>query len=190
MANLVPLLGVVFWKWKPVTIASLFWLETFIIVFENVPRLALAGRKSLSWSEEVKLSQEGCIGILFTTFFTGNVVLISGMVFLGGFVQPGTTYGFEGTGLPLLCLAASHAVCFFTEYVGKQEYVNATRKDLLLQPFRRSAIMFCVGIPGCLVMELLRAPGWSFALLIAVKIAADLGAHLRERETFGRNAPQ
>jgi hypothetical protein len=47
VANLIPLVGVVFFGWSLATILVIYWLENGIVGFWNVPRMALAGRGAL-----------------------------------------------------------------------------------------------------------------------------------------------
>ena len=47
IANLIPLVGVVFFGWNLATILIIYWLENGIVGLWNVPRMALAGRQSV-----------------------------------------------------------------------------------------------------------------------------------------------
>ena len=46
-ANLVPLVGVIFWDWDAFVLLMLYWLETAVIAFWTVVRIATLPRASL-----------------------------------------------------------------------------------------------------------------------------------------------
>ncbi len=41
-ANVIPIIGVLFFKWSLITILVLYWLENGIVGLWNIPRIALA----------------------------------------------------------------------------------------------------------------------------------------------------
>jgi len=51
-ANLLPLAGVLFWSWDAFVLLMLYWLETAVIGFWTIVRVATAPRGSLGASRQ------------------------------------------------------------------------------------------------------------------------------------------
>jgi hypothetical protein len=179
-ANLVPIAGVLVMDWNLSDVAVLYWAETAVIGFWSVAKLAVVEK----W------------GALFTgPFFIGGFGAFMSMHFL--FIYYFFVRGLEAAGpepsvgealldlfdplLPALAsLFISHGISFFTNYLGRQEYLHTDRKRLLSEPYSRIFLMHVTVIVGGFVTMLLRAPQPALVMLVALKIAADLRAHRKE----------
>jgi hypothetical protein len=71
-------------------------------------------------------------------------------------------------------------------YLRKGEYRNANLDELMFQPYGRVIILHLTILLGGAVAMALRSPVWALVLMIALKVAVDLRAHLKEREKLGR----
>jgi hypothetical protein len=172
--------------WNLSDVMVLYWAETAVIGFWSVAKLAVVEK----------------LGALFTgPFFIGGFGAFMSMHFL--FIYYFFVRGLDAAGpepsvgealldlfaplwLAVASLFVSHGVSFFTNYLGRQEYLDADRKRLLGEPYGRIFIMHLTVIAGGWVTMLLGAPQAALLVLIALKIASDLRAHRKEH---ARDAP-
>jgi len=80
----------------------------------------------------------------------------------------------------LAVLFISHGVSFFTNYLGRREYLGMDLKAQMSEPYKRIIVMHVTLIIGGFLTMLLRSPEAVLLLLIALKTAADLRAHRKE----------
>lgn len=137
-ANLVPLIGAVWFGWDVTTVLLTYWLENGIVGLLNVPKMLLAGGK------EQPLSAVGAaagIGgwVALTLFFVvhyGIFWLVHGVfviVLAGGAL-------------------ASHAVSFWLNYIGRGEYRNASLGGQMFAPYPRMVVLHLTIVLGGAVL--------------------------------------
>jgi len=86
----------------------------------------------------------------------------------------------DGLLLSFGLLAASHVVSFFTNYVGRGEYLRATPQGQMMSVYGRVFVLHVTIIAGAFVVGLFGTPFAALALLVGLKTAIDLFLHLRE----------
>lgn len=192
-ANLAPLLGVVGFGWDVFPLMLLFWAENVVIGGFNILKM-LTSRAGGAVATVAKL--------FFIPFFTvhyGLFTFVHGSFILGLF--GGDQFRGPDVGrfasaisehelwLPLLGLVASHGVSFVTNYLGAGEFRRATLPALMMQPYGRVVILHVTILGGGFLMLLLKSPAAGLALLVLVKTAFDLAAHLNERDRFQPSVP-
>jgi hypothetical protein len=187
LANLGPVYGVLFLGWKVFPIIFLFWLENLIIGALNVLRMLLADPANKAfWILKLFLIPFFCIHFGLFTFVHGVFV----MGFIGGMFRTGAPFP-NGTiivdfireyklVLPIIGLAASHAISFMVNYLGEGEYRKASPIQLMQQPYSRVIVLHITILAGGVLMTILQAPIVGLLLLVALKIGLDLRSHLRE----------
>jgi hypothetical protein len=79
-----------------------------------------------------------------------------------------------------LLLAASHVVSFFTNYLGRGEYLRATPAGQMMSVYGRVFALHLTIVLGAVVIGLFGTPVAALVLLVGIKTAIDLGLHLRE----------
>ena len=184
-ANLVPLAGVLFFGWSVFATLLLFWVENVIVgVFNILRMLTAAPDNPLAWVSKVFM-------IPFFTFHYGMFVIVHGIFVLqlfGGIHTRGfpTAAMFwdavRGAGIAPAAwgLALSHAVSFAFNYIGAGQYRTASLPMLMGRPYGRVAVLHVVIIGGGFLVMALGSPAVALALLVVLKTALDLRAHLRE----------
>jgi len=193
LANLFPLYGVLFLGWDVFLIILVFWLENVVIGAFNVLRMLVAApRDGASWALKAFLVPFFCVH--YGGFCAGHGVFVVG--FFGGAMRGDGTFrnledvfGFvrsSGLKWAVLGLVLSHGVSFVMNYLRKGEYRNAKLETLMFQPYGRVVILHLTIILGGMAAMALRSPVWALVLLIGLKVAVDLRAHLKERERLGR----
>jgi hypothetical protein len=182
-ANLVPLAGVLGWDWEIGPLMMLFWLENLIVGAYTVARMALARKDPLA-----KFAL-----IPFFVFHFGGFCTVHGIFVAFMFGPSGPRIGPDslpgllsealfrhGLLLAALALAVSHGVSFVTNYLRTRDYETASARDLMFVPYKRVIVLHVVILIGGFLADTLGAPLIALVLLIALKMAIDLGAHLTE----------
>jgi hypothetical protein len=190
-ANAVPLLGVLWFGWEVFPLLLLFWLENLIIGGFNVLKMVAAspgvGR---SWLEKLFL-------VPFFAFHYGMFTMVHGVFVIGifgGRFKAGAAFPDVETVLDMireqhiawgvLALALSHGISFAMNYIGGGEYRRASIPMLMSQPYGRIVVLHLAILGGGFLTMSLGSPTLGLALLVLLKIALDVSAHLKERRRF------
>jgi hypothetical protein len=190
-ANVVPLLGVLWFGWEVFPLLLLFWFENLIIGAFNVFKMILAAPGSgKGWAAKLFL-------VPFFSFHYGMFTLIHGVFVIGlfgGRFRQGapfpdlyTVFGLiqeEHLGWAILGLTVSHAISFGMNYIGEGEYRRASLDMLMSQPYGRIVVLHLAIMGGGFLMMALGSPTFGLMLLVVMKIGLDLSSHLRERRKF------
>ncbi|MGK7866891.1 DUF6498-containing protein [Falsiroseomonas sp. E2-1-a20] len=192
-ANLVPLGGVLLGLWSSYDIMLLFWAENVVIGLLQLLRMAsvLVLRRALAM----------LVLMPFFTLHYGIFTFVHG-TFLAELMGPpretlGTAVAVllapEGLLLALLALAASHALSFALNFLGGGEWREVEERTLMVQPYGRVVLLHLVVIFGGVLAMALGDATVAVALLVVMKVAADLLAHWRQHRAApispGRPAP-
>jgi hypothetical protein len=197
LANLVPILGVLFLEWQVFPILFLFWMENFIIGASNVLKMIACspGDKQQSVAKAFFIPFFCVHYGIFTSIHGVFIIFIFGM--LGGFIKPGdfTSGPFDILGIigklqmwwAVIALVLSHAVSFAVNYIGNGEYKKSNLVHLTLQPYGRVVILHITILFGGFLVMLLGSPVIGLILLISLKTFIDIKAHLRQHRPVIEN---
>jgi hypothetical protein len=192
-ANLVPLVGVLFFGWSVFATLLLFWAENVIVGAFNILRMLVADPDNpLAWASKVFM-------VPFFTFHYGMFVTVHGIFVLQlfggiharGFPTPATFWNaVQGAGIApaVWGLALSHAVSFAFNYIGAGQYKIASLPMLMSRPYGRVMILHVVILVGGFLVMALGSPTLPLALLVVLKTALDLRGHLREHAALAQPA--
>jgi hypothetical protein len=194
--NTIPLFGVLFFGWSLFSIMFLYWLENGIIGFFNVFKIALArasgpsrftvgGRPVNPPNREVRV----IFFILhYGLFWTVHGVFV--FVFFGMSAEPFGSIGLRGVAIAAAALFLSHGVSFFVNFLGKEEYLTVSPDQQMIEPYSRVVVLHVTILAGGALIGSLGAPVAALVLLVLLKTAIDLLAHLREhRKAQVRSGP-
>jgi hypothetical protein len=186
LANIIPLAGVVLFGWDVFAIVFLFWLENVIVGLFNVLRMLWVERGA----ETMPLAK--VVVIPFFVFHYGMFTAVHG-VFVFALFGSGMSNSFfptvvsvvdviqaHGLWLAVGALFLSHGFSFVRNYVAEREYRRVTLKQLMGQPYGRVVVLHIAIIGGGFLVMAFGAPVFGLALLVALKVVMDVGAHLRE----------
>jgi hypothetical protein len=190
-SNLLPLYGVLVHGWSVFPIMLLFWMENVVIGLMNVVRMLVAEPPA----EPGAPASQGRKAFMIPFFCVhyGMFTLVHGIFVFALFAGP-TFESVDGPGevedalgkavltwhlgLALFGLVASHLVSFFTNFLGRGEYKHYSLGRLLFQPYGRVVILHLTILGGGFLAMSLGSPTWALVVLVGIKIAVDLGAHL------------
>ena len=187
-ANLVPLYGVVAFGWETFPLMLLFWLENVVIGVLNAARMLCVDPRDLAaWAAKALM-------VPFFCFHYGMFTAVHGVFVFGlfggeGFGEVRGLWVLEpaaravrahGLEIAVLALAASHLFSFFWNYLGRGEFRRASVGTLMAQPYGRVVVLHVAILGGGFAATALGSPLWALLVLLGLKVALDLRAHLRE----------
>lgn len=210
LANLLPLVGVLWLDWSVLEVLLLYWTESVVIGVVNVLRMACsAAPNTLRGSGEVDQSQP--VGARITPALVSanktKIFLIPFFILhFGGFcfghlsavvfiLGPAWADDNLFSALPpltepmfwiaVLAIFASHLFSFFVNFLGRGENRRTGLADLMQRPYGRIVVMHLTVIAGAYLVEQFNSPLALLLALIVVKTAVDLKLHARERDMLG-----
>jgi len=204
-ANLIPIVGVLFFGWSLMTILLLYWLENGIVGAWNVPRIAMAKGEDVVPSGRatvVAAAPPGCQRAVLVPFFLfhyGMFWLVHGIFLFvlpafGSFGRPGSgdePSPFGEVNVPALLLGGaamvvSHGVSFFANYLGRGEYRTATPTGRMMSVYGRVVVLHLTILFGAFAVAALGSPIAVLVILVVGKTILDLSLHWREHRAAAR----
>jgi hypothetical protein len=160
---------------------ALYWLESAVIGFLNIFRMIIAQGEE---KEEVRtrIISSRLIQLLFQipffTFHFGIFMTVHGIFILTMFGPP--DFVRNGIIIAILMLLISHGISFFTNFIGRKEYLSISPTKQMMSPYKRIMVMHLTIIFGGFMTSLLKVKTPALALMVIIKIIIDLKAHLSE----------
>jgi hypothetical protein len=195
IANLIPLLGVLFLGWSVWTILILYWLENGIVGAFNILRIRKAAGPMDATGASFRMngrpvdmaSRAGLI-----TFFIihyGLFWIVHGVFVLtlplfammgpsgdpaefAGDVSPGTIL------VALIALTISHGVSYYFNFVKGGEYLRVSPAGQMFAPYGRLVVLHITIIVGGMAIAFTGAPAAAVAILVLLKTVLHVGFHL------------
>jgi hypothetical protein len=179
-ANLVPLIGVIAFGWDLGTLMLLYWLESAIIGFYNILKLAIVAKRGAFFLAPF-------FAVHYGLFMLVHLVFIC-VLFLRDRVGPGDMFPdsriisdyVKSTALAAASLFVSHGISFCVNFVGQKEYIQTDPGTQMVSPYGRIIVMHLTILFGGFVTFLLGAPIAVLVLFVILKTVADMAAHRRE----------
>jgi hypothetical protein len=192
VGNLLPLAGVAFWGWRTYDLMVLYWLENGVVGLFTIAKMVSARPPGGSAWSSIVLVPFFLVhyGLFWSVHGTFVGVLFGGGLMEGGAFGAGAVPGFgPSLGLPvltgyltvpLLALFLSHGVSFVTNYLGRGVDRALTPRELMAQPYGRVVLLHVTILAGGFAAMMLGGSVVALFLLVALKTAVDVRAHLRE----------
>jgi hypothetical protein len=190
-ANAVPLLGVLFGGWDLVEILFAYWAENVVIGFFSLLKMLSApdDTRGLLIILTVFMKIIGCAFFIvhFGGFTAGHGVVLYAIFheFLNLQIQP-LELLYMGRYI-VAALFLSHGYSFVVNYLIKGERNQIKGNDPMFEPYRRVIVMHLTLVFGTGCIIFLGQPFFMLLILVVLKTAVDLYAHLRERKRFARD---
>lgn len=198
-ANLIPLIGVVFFQWDSALVLALFWIENLIIGAFNVLRMwgvsVVAKNISGLFSSAFFLVHYGLFcavhGMLLTDLLdypkvnVGDYFTQTSTGFLGIFQDGAAVFlSFVDMFSPTILigiagLVLSHFSSFIENFILRGEIFKLKARQLMAEPYSHIIVMHAGLIVGAIVLQKLHSPVWLLATIILLKLMADFALHKR-----------
>jgi len=189
-ANLVPLLGVLFYHWQVGLVLGLFWIENLIIgVFNLIKMFTLAVRNKVAigfFLCAFFVVHYGffCIGhglFLWELLDLGSLDLTLSPIAGSGLISEGAAILFNIIEnykpviyMALLALVVSHMVRFVENFILKGGIFKETSKSLMTRPYSQIIIMHAGLIIGGLLVTKFGSTIWLLFIIVLFKIVVDI----------------
>ncbi|MEW6171139.1 MAG: DUF6498-containing protein [Candidatus Omnitrophota bacterium] len=192
LANLAPIFGVLFFRWDIFSVIFLYWQESAIIGFYNILKMYKAnGTKAadITINDIIANKLSKVFIIVFFMFHYGMFMLVHGMFIFVIFARqkPIFSYKFfmDNYYFAILLLFISHGISYYVNFIGKEEYKKISVSEQMQKPYSRIIAMhLTILLSAFLVMAFGKQTIISLFILIAIKIAMDLRAHIKEHKQF------
>jgi len=180
VANLVPLVGVLFFDWSLFTIMFCFWLESAVIGCLNILKLVIV-------ANILSIIMVPFFIVHYGAFMSGHLVFIFALfspdeMSFSGFLPPPDLLipHIMNVWPAFLGVSLSHGISFFYNFIGKKEFRHSTPEKQMMAPYGRIILMHVTIIFGGWLILALGAPILALVLLIGLKIVSDGRAHHKE----------
>jgi hypothetical protein len=194
-ANLVPLAGVLFFRWDVRTILVMYWLENGIVGMLNVVRILSAQEPDRSGqaSTAAKAGLAAFFTVHYGIFWVVHGVFVMVLTnrggLLGGFQTPlDVVTADPQILLGALALLVSHLASLLLNFFGRGEYRRVSPASQMFLPYARVFVLHLTIVLGGFVVIGLGQPAALVALLVLFKTVFDLGLHLLERRRYRATA--
>jgi len=198
-ANIIPLVGALFFGWNAVLILALFWIENVIIgAFNLLKILSVAAYKkhpkalfiagffivhygafcaihgSLLWSilglEEIdKTRYIAATSIEVLALYTDGVAVM--LAFIEKF-KPEIYVG-------LTALLLTHLVSFIEHFILRGDIYKTDAGALMAKPYGQIVVLHIGLILGAVAVERLGSPIWLLVIIIVFKLVMDFAQHIK-----------
>ena len=182
VVNLIPLIGIIFFKWDIFSVMLLYWLESGVIGFLNVLRMI-----KINKSMNSALIPMFIVHYVIFMFLHLTLVLI---IFKPNLEIINSGYNsfllvaeyISGILLSLFFLLVSHGASFLYNFLWKKEYKNISLRQQMFAPYKRIGVMhltlFLLG--SFVVWTNLDLHIAAIVLMVVVKTLFDISAHVIE----------
>jgi len=168
VANLVPLVGVLFFEWSLFGVMWLYWAENGVIGLFAVLRILTAGEgRGQRWT------MAPFFVVHYGIFWTVHGVFVAST--FGGDAALWDP-GLQTEGLAALVL--SHGASFALNYLARGEWKTAAPGTEMFKPYGRVVLLHLVILLGGFLVELSGSGVLALVVLVVLKTALDLGVHL------------
>ncbi|MEA2537048.1 MAG: hypothetical protein QOF11_1282 [Chloroflexota bacterium] len=203
VANLVPLVGVLFFGWNVWTILIVYWLENGVVGVFNVLKMWRAGGPYLPGRFQMTFngrpaedaSKAGLIGFFslhYGIFWTVHGVFVLAFAAGAFSVESGAPTGGPSAWTILVALFAlfvSHGLSYRLNYIGRGEYLHTSTAGQMFAPYGRLIVLHVTIIVGAIAISTTGAPEAAVVILVALKTLLDLGLHFAERRQAQSRSP-
>lgn len=189
LANLVPLIGVLFLGWNLLEVVLVFWAESAVIGLFNIAKMiridpGKGSRVSLFFIVHYGIFMVGHAAFIVTIFAPvpkgGHLFQEPSVAVVVDALAPATP--------AILAMFVSHGVSFVTNFLRQHQYEQTTVDKQMFAPYKRIMVMQFVIIFGGWLVDIIGEPVAALVVLVAIKTTVDLFAHKREHTDKDRAA--
>jgi len=185
-ANLVPLAGVFIADWNVGDLMLLFRAESAVIGVYNLLKMAKVAGWPILFLGPFFVGHYG--GFMVGHLLFIYTLFVNGMSDSVDIPLSGVVQDFVVLAPALLAFVISHGVSYVQNFLGRREYLGRDANTQMGQPYKRIIIMHVTIIFGGFLVMALGSVLPALLLLVALKLGADLYAHLHEHRYSGSAA--
>ena len=192
VANLIPLIGVLFFGWSVWNILVIYWLENGIVGVINVLKMSVATGDEVTPGVTLMVNgrpatsatKMGLIPFFIVHYgifwFVHGIFVLTLPAFFSLMSGDGMTLDLGPVVFAAVGLAISHGLSFWWNFLHGGEDQRTTAAALMFAPYKRLVALHITIIFGAFAVMFTGAPAAAVAVLVAIKTAIDLGLHLAE----------
>ena len=192
VANLIPLIGVLFFGWSVWNILVIYWLENGIVGLINVLKMAVATGDEVTpgvtfmvnGRPATSATKMGLIPFFIVHYgifwFVHGIFVLTLPAFFSLMSDDGMTLDLGPVVFAAVGLAISHGLSFWWNFLHGGEYRRTAAAALMFAPYKRLVALHITIIFGAFAVMFTGTPAAAVAVLVAIKTAIDLGLHLAE----------
>jgi hypothetical protein len=203
VANMIPLVGVVFLGWSVWNVLVIYWLENGIVGVINVLKMSAATGETaanpspltfmVNGRPATQLSKPALIPFFVVHYgifwFVHGIFVLTLPAFLSMASDTRMELGIGAVLFAAVALAISHGLSFWWNFLRGGEYRSVTPAGLMFAPYRRLIALHLTIIFGAMAVMFTGAPVVAVAILVAIKTLLDLGLHLAEHRGIAATGP-
>jgi len=199
IANVIPLIGVLFFSWDLQSVMLLYWLENLIVGVVNVVRIVFIAQENV-FATRIFMAVFFCVhygifclghGVLLFDLLSIEIEGLSGGLSPFSFITDFSLYyaflsqTLMATGmLALFGLAVSHAFSLRTHYFKGGERLRVTVSAAMSMPYKRILVMHVGLIVGAILIEKFGSTMVLLMAMIVIKIIVDIQFHRKEHSAL------
>lgn len=172
VANVVPLVGVLWFGWSLVGVMLLYWAENGVVGAFALLRI-LGAREGGAGQ---KLFMGPFFVVHYGGFWLGHGLFVVSM--FGGDASLADSATMRGIVEGLAALVVSHGASFVVHYVWGGEWKAADAHTEMFKPYGRVVLLHIVILAGGFGVAATGSGVAALALLVVLKTAVDLGVHV------------
>lgn len=204
LANLVPLVGVLYLDWDVGSIVVLYWVENLIIGGYTVLKMLVTGKAGALPSILFFCVHYGCFCAIHGVFvleltqfagiassessthdWPGPLVLVQMFHNLVQQIMAAAPREFLWA---VLALLLSHGTSFVLLFLGQGEYRRSTISKLMNAPYKRIAVLHIAVLAGGFLVVKMGSPLGLLIALVALKTGMDIMLHRRSHREFSESS--
>jgi hypothetical protein len=195
VANLIPLVGALFFSWNVWMILIVYWLENGVVGVFNVLKMLKAegapGDAAANWRMNGRpvndVSKAGLVPFFvmhYGIFWFVHGVFVLMLPVFGSMESDAVDMvtGFQPLTIPfaVLALMISHGLSYWFNFIKGGEYRRVSAAGQMFAPYGRLVVLHITIIIGGMAIAFTGAPAAAVAILVGLKTVLDVGFHLAE----------
>ncbi len=190
LANVFPLVGVIALGWDTFLVLALFWAENVVIGVYAAMKMLLVS--SAAVPARLGAALFFCVHYGLFTAVHGMFVFFVFGSFMDSAREGASSWQTIVSSQMLwgvLILLTSHGVSFVYNYLYRGEYRRTNLNAEMQQPYGRVVLLHVTIIFGGFLVMLMGSPIAGLLLLVVLKTAMDLRAHLHQHDKYATGSP-
>ena len=196
LANLLPMVGVLWWGWSVFSVMFLYWLENIIVGLLNIPRILFASAGGDNGAQSIlkRLGTAAFFSVHYGLFTFVHGAFVFSMFAEGQYEEPTPALVWQLVNeqhlyWAVLALFISHLASLILNYLLAGEYTQVTVREMMRKPYGRIVVLQLGIIFGGFLLDTMSAPLAGLIVLLLIKTVFDVRSHIREHRLPEPEAP-